>query len=214
MSDVVFTWPPGATWPQKRKPVFSTTVQRSVSGRRTRMANQAFPTWQYDIPVEYLLATVNGNANIGGDDLRTLLGTFLARQGQVDSLLLQDPDDNQVQGQLLGVGDGATLTFQLIRSYGGFFGEPIYAPNVVATVYVNGAAVPGANWSVSNWGAAAPGVITFTAGNAPGADQPVAADFSYYWPATFAADALEVERFASGFYEAKSVTFETLNQTS
>jgi hypothetical protein len=76
--------------------------------------------------------------------MQTLLGFYNARQGSFDTFLFTDPDDSSITGQQIGIGDGSTKTFQLLRALGGF-NDIIQAPNVVSTVYLTGAApaVPG-----------------------------------------------------------------------
>ena len=52
------------------------------------------------------------------------MGFFLQLQGQFGTFLYTDPDDNAVTGQAFATGDGATTSFTMMRSLGGFL-EPV-----------------------------------------------------------------------------------------
>ena len=41
------------------------------------------------------------------------MGFFLTTQGQLNTFLYVDPTDNSVGGQVIGIGDGSTVTFTL-----------------------------------------------------------------------------------------------------
>ena len=52
----------------------------------------------------------------GYDELRTLMGFFLQQQGAFQPFLYDDPSDDQASAQAIGIGDGGTAAFQLVRS--------------------------------------------------------------------------------------------------
>ena len=190
----------GLAWGTKRTPTWSTTIQKAASGKRTAIANWTYPIYVWELAFELLQA---GGAR---QDFQALMGFFNQMQGQFGTFLYQDADDNQVAGQTIGVGDGATTAFQLVRAMG--YVEPIFAPNVVTTVTVNGAALPGTAWSVGAWGSASPGIVTLTAAPAVGAL--ITADFSFYFPCAFTDDTLTLERFLYQLYQAQKVAFTSL----
>jgi hypothetical protein len=68
------------------------------------------------------------------DELQTLGGFFLARQGSYDSFLYSDPTDNTVTKQTFAAGDDVTTAFTLARAWGGFI-EPIGACAGSPTIY-------------------------------------------------------------------------------
>lgn len=74
---------------------------------------------------------------------------------------------------------------------------------------IAGASPPAASptWSVSSWGTTSPGIVTFS--SAPAAAAPIAASFSYYWPVRFAEDQCVFEKFTSGRYMVKKLTFKS-----
>lgn len=180
-----------------RAPLWDTRVQEAASGKETRVALWSYPRWRWDLSYNVLRSdAVNA-------ELQQLAGFFNARQGMYDSFLYEDADDNSVSGQTIGTGSGSTLSFQLIRSFGGFL-EPILAPHSVSAVYLDG--VPQASgWSVSNWGSNSPGRITFASAPANGVS--ISADFSFYFPVRMTEDSVSFAMFLSRHYKLKKFSF-------
>ena len=182
--------------------MWSTNIQTSVSGKETGVGTQSYPRWQWSLTYNFLRSDSTA-------EFQTLVAFFNSQQGMLSSFLYQDADDNTVTGQLIGTGDGATTTFQLARRFGsttiGFI-EPMFAPNLVSHVYVNGAAASG--WTVSLYGSATPGVITFT--TPPAAGSAITVDFSFYFPCRFLSDSQDFSLFLNRVYKTDSLKFVSL----
>ena len=161
MSSSVFPTLAGLGWDVTRTPMFDTTIQQNISGKEVRIANQTFPRYQWELTFDVLRqGIVHGTAYT---EFSQLLGFYNARQGQFDTFLYTDVDDNTITGQAIGSGDGATTTFQLVRTFGAFI-EPVLAPNTISAVYLAGAAIPSAGLSAPTNGA-----LTSTSAGALGA---------------------------------------------
>src|SRR6185437_3118733 len=178
----IFPVLPGLAWSVTKQPRFATRIQRAVSGRELRALDQPYPIWTWTLTYSVLR---DGG---GYDELRTLMGFFLAQQGAFASFLYEDPADNAVAAQMLGTGDGSVSAFALVRTMGGF-AEPITAPHAVTGVYLDGVRQDASGYSVD----ADTGVVTFAA--PPSAGKAVAADFTYYFRVRFADDSAEFENF-------------------
>lgn len=206
MSTSVFPTLPGLSWPVGRKPMFSTTILTSAAGDEVRISRQAYPRRQFSLVFDML------RVDAVYAELQQLEGFFNALLGAGDSFLFSVPDDSVVAGQGLGSGDGATVAFQLVRAFGGFT-EPVLAPQVVSAVYLNGVLKTlGADYSVSSWGATAPGVVTFT--SPPGLGVLITADFSYYFPVRFTDDSMDLAKFLATIYRAQGIGLITLKSGS
>jgi len=197
MSAAVFPALPGLGWNVKRTEIWRSRVQEAISGKEVRIADWSYPRHLWELTYEFL----RGAAALS--EWQALLGFFNLRRGQFDSFLYQDADDSAAVGQSLGVGDGATAVFQLVRAMGGFV-EPILAPNAVSAVRLNGTAQASNTYSVDP----ATGRLTFLA--PPGAGVSIAADFSYYFRCRFLEDTMDFEKFMSQLWQAKSVKFISL----
>src|SRR5262249_49619204 len=134
---------------------------------------------------------------------QSLLSFFDLRQGLFDSWLYTDADDNAVTDQPVGSGDGSTTVFQLVRTLGTYV-APIIAPNAITSIKIAGVVQSGGSYSVN----ANTGQITFT--TAPASGAAVTATYSYYFRCRFFEDSMDLEKFMSQLWLAKSVKFISL----
>lgn len=205
MSYSVFPVLPGQGWSVIKGAKFSTRTQRAVSGRETRVLDQILPIWTWTLTYD-LLRDKNDTRSGGAlgatfDELRTIAGFFLQMQGAFQAFAFNDPSDNAVTGQSIGIGNGSQLTFQLQRTFGGF-AEPILAPHTVSHVYVDG--VDSGGWSVNS----DTGVVTFLA--APANAKPITADFTYYFKVRFSEDSAEFENFMYQLWQLKQIKLQSV----
>jgi hypothetical protein len=116
-------------------------------------------------------------------------------------LYFNDPDDNSVTNQVVGVGNGSNKIFQCARTMGGFT-EPIYAPVSAGAVFkVNGTTQTASVDQTT-------GVITFV--TAPGNGLSVTWTGSYYWLSEFEDEMPEFSRFMNQLYELQSLKIKTV----
>lgn len=184
-------------------PEFSTTVAITASGHERRNSLWSDARLRFDV----------GPGVRSDAELATLIAFFRARRGAARSFRLPDPFDfssNAMTGtptmldQQIGIGDGLSSSFQLVKNYGGTAdpGEepqirPITRPRPdTLTISIDGV-------SSSAWTLEAGGMIVFN--SAPPQDAIVRAGFLFDVPVRFAEDRLDVTgaNFAAG--EAPSV---------
>lgn len=195
MSLNIFPALAGLEYPVVRTPIFKTLTQESVSGMETRAALQLYPRWQWTLSFNFLRDDAN-------DEFRTLLAFFLARKGAFENFLYLDPDDNAVEGQEIGIGDGSNRVFQLVRTLGGYT-EPILTPILVA-LSVGGVALTTSDWTSTDEDLG-PGQVRLNSPPAHGVS--VTATFSYWWPVRFLADQYDFSKFMNRLWEQKKLDF-------
>lgn len=209
MSVAVFPQLAGLTYPAIRTPTFQTRKPVSVSGKTTRISDWSSPRYSWEIPASVLRQGVIDG--VTETEFATLEGFFEQMRGGGDSFLYTDPKDNAVTGQAIGVGDGVTTQFQLVRTFGGNTID-ILAMNFLLgfTVYVNGVAKTyTTDYTINGWASvSAPGVIVFT--SPPGSTLAITADFHYYFPCSFDDDTMSFELFDSLRYQVKSIKFTSI----
>ena len=190
------------TYPATRTQIWKSSNQEAVSGKETLLSLWSYPRWQWQLPFE-CLRTIAGTP-----DFYTLASFYGACYGASSPFLFTDPNDNQVTGQGIGVGDGATTAFQLVRALGGVGGfvEPIYAPNQVTAIYLNGTAVP--SFTVTPYGQVGAGQVVLP--SAPAAGTTISADFSFYFPCRFTDDQVDFDMTYADIYAAKKLSFQSL----
>ncbi|MET0249899.1 MAG: DUF2460 domain-containing protein, partial [Sphingobium sp.] len=181
-------------------PSFSTQIVESPSGHEQRSSDWADARLSFDAG-----PGVRSDADIG-----TLIAFFRARRGAARGFRFADPYDDRSGAagmapgpldQRLGVGDGVTSEFQLMRHYGD--GEDAQARRITrpvpGTIRV---AVDGVE-QVAGWSHVGLGIIAFDVVPADGAL--LTAGYRFDVPVRFAEDRLDINRatFAAG--EAPSV---------
>ena len=199
---LVFPALPGLAWGVTKAPTFQTRIQRAVSGRELRALDYPYPLWQFTL----VFAFLRDNPAAGFDELRTLMGFYLACQGAYGTFLFEDPSDSYVYGQYLGTGDSGSAIFQLQRTMGmilpsGGFVEPIVAPNLITAVYFDGVTQSPSSYTVD------PGSGLLTFATPPSNGLVITADFSFWFRCRFVDDSYDFENFMYRLWQLKKLTF-------
>ena len=144
------------------------------------------------------------------DEVHAVIGFFEERRGRLHGFRWKDHADfkscpPQVSvgptDQLIGTGDGATASYQLVKHYG--TGETAYVRPITKPVAgsirvaVDGEEKSaGTDFTVD----AGTGIVTFLPGAIPGSAEPVTAGFEFDVPVRFDSDVLSVnlDAFAAG----------------
>lgn len=202
---IIFPELPGLTWSVTKSPIFQTRIQRAASGRELRALDYPYPLWQFTLSFAFL----RDNPDAGLDELRTLLGFYLASQGAHGTFLFKDPSDQSTADQFLGIGNSSRYTFQLQRTIGsslpgGGFAEPIVAPNIVDAIYFDGTIQNSASYSVDP----STGLVSFVIPPATGLV--ITTDFSFWFRCRFTDDSYQFENFMYRLWQLKKLTFITV----
>lgn len=189
MSNAVFPDLPGVDIKVRKTPTWDTRVQRAVSGKELRTAYYSYPVYKIGLSYNFLRAGAEA-------ELHSIVGFFNSRKGSFDSFLFTDPLDNAVTAQQFGVGDGANIKFQLVRSFGGH-AEPVMNLNGQPGIYVNGSPKAlGTDYTIDAYG-----MVTFTVAPAVGSELTWAG--AYYYRVRFERDEADFEQFLWELWEAK-----------
>ena len=204
MSNAVFPTVRGLGWSSVKTPEFSTIVQTGPALHTTRVCQSQNPIWHWQLLYDYLSddpARIVGPATY--TDLRTMMAFFMARQGQFDDFLFNDPDDNYAgpNQPLTLVSDGGSppeYFSPLQRTMAGLFSEDVTDLNTSVTplkVYANG--VLTTDYDILGPGLAVPGAsysgLYLAWHHSPAT--PVTAEFGFYFRVVFESDKLDFEQF-------------------
>ena len=160
-------------------PAFSTTVVETASGHEQRHVNWSQARGRWDV----------GTGLRRRDDLDELIAFFRARMGRAYGFRFKDHADYRALAQPIGVGDGTTTTFQLVKRYtsGPATVTRTIAKPVQGTVEVyRNAQLQSSGVSVDH----ATGVVTFSGPPEPG--DVLTADFELDVPVRFDVDEMEL----------------------
>jgi len=214
-----------------KTPMFSVEIQTASSGAEARLGYWSEPLWKWEIA--YAVLRDGFRDARAFDELRQIMGLFLACNGALTGFQFKDPDDNQVFRQLvpgqgyLGTTDGLQRTFTLKRSYGandaaasGYAGSEaigfldttqpfnLYVDNSATAV---SASDPAYGYALSTSSPKAQQIVFNTA---PPAGHALYADMSYNYYARFEADSQDFDKFMAQLWELKKVTLVSLRAGS
>jgi len=167
-------------------PEHSTTIVTSAGGYEARNAGWASARTTYDV----------GPGVRSEADIATLLGFFRARMGPARGFRLRDPFDSVGIDERIGIGDGVTMRFALVRRYGEVERRITRPVGASVTVAVRGAPTAAFTLEPGGWVAL---------DHPPGVGEPVSASFTFDVPVRFAEDRLTVSRATFRAGEAASV---------
>ncbi len=198
-----FPLPPGLGWSVHVSPKFKTRVATHISGREIRTAWQQYALYDLTLTFEVL----RGDATA---EIQTLMGFFLARQGQYDTFLLdlgavtRSAADDTVTLGAQGIGDGTTTVFTLVRAVGEAV-EPVgyVFPADLAGIYVAGTLQDPASYTF-----AAPNTLTFN--TAPVGGGQITASFRFYFVCRFSADSQDFEEFMANLWTLHELKLTTV----
>ncbi|WP_084582263.1 DUF2460 domain-containing protein [Sphingomonas azotifigens] len=156
-------------------PELSTAIVTSAGGAERRNAAWAEARTHYDV----------GPGVRSEADIAALLAFFRARMGPARGFRLRDPFDFQATDELLGMGDGATARFQLVKTYGESVRRITRPVAGTVAIKLNGVATTAFTLGVG-------GAVTLAV--APAAGGRVTASFLFDVPVRFAEDQLRVSR--------------------
>jgi uncharacterized protein (TIGR02217 family) len=172
-------FPPDISYGASGGPGYSTTVVTTVSGHERRNANWAQARGRWNV----------AHGLKKREQVAALIAFFRARKGRAYGFRFKDWTDYQAFAQLLGVGNGTTTTFQLVKRYSsGVVVEVRTITKPVAgtvRVYRDGVEAE-SGWSVNT----TTGLVTFTNAPAPGVQ--VTADFEFDVPVRFDSDQMDI----------------------
>jgi hypothetical protein len=174
----VFPKFPGVAWPETKEGQSARTIIPVLTtGKEVRINTWSgtLPIWKFTLIFNYLnqrqgyqysgqvpqpSSIVSFNPLIA-DDHRALQGFMMAVFGSWQGFYVDDPNDDSIVRNQIGVGDGTTLAFQVTRNFGAYLeniqninGTPVLAPDWQPSVAfaTNAYAVPTQNGMLSQAG--------------------------------------------------------------
>jgi hypothetical protein len=152
-----------------------------------------YPLWD----IVYELEWARGAENLPSTTYNYLLGFFMNAGGPFSDFLYLDPNDNQASNQFIGIGDGATTSFQLIRAIN-IGSDIVQNLNGVPTLYSNGALISSSAYTISSTG-----IVVF--GTAPLSGKILTWSGNFYYRVRFLNPEVRFDQFAQQIWTAKTL---------
>lgn len=191
VNDSVLPYMPGQTLLSKKEPEWGTGEQQAASGRTRTTSYRSAPLWHFQLGYNAV------RKRPGLDEWSRLVEFFNKRRGKFGEFHYFDRSDHLVTDQQFGVGDGVTVTFQLVRAVNSWL-EPVYAVVGVDRLTVDGEPVSG--YTVGELGR-----VTFAEPPALGA--PLVWSGAFFFLCKFDQDALPMTRPFNRIWDVKNLPF-------
>lgn len=188
MSTAIYPDLPGLSVEVSKTLLFSTLIQASATGRELRISQRTYPLVEHDLKYNFL------RDSAAYPELKSLLGFYALRQGDADNFYYTDPEDYQATDTSIGTGNGSNRDFQLLSAMGAHT-QPVFFPNVITSVTVNGTA--------QGYVLQSNGVVRMN--SAPGSGALVRWTGTYYYRSRFVDSKLSVEKFLHQVWAGRSV---------
>jgi Conserved hypothetical protein 2217 (DUF2460) len=190
----------GIAYPLPRKTIWSTVKNDALTNKRVRTTYMTYPIYGWELIFADTGFLRQGTImQVAYSEWAALQGFINQMAGGVGLFLYSDPNDNVAAAGLLGTGDGVTMTFQMTRGLGGF-NEPVYFPNVITDIQINGVTQAGSSYVVGNYGQ-----VTFNV--APPVGAAITWDGTFYWGCRFDEDETPFANVMLNLWELKSLKF-------
>ena len=189
-------FPPDISYKSKGGSGFSTTIFETTAGFEQRNINWSKSKGKWDISY--------GIKNL--DQMNLVIEMFMAVQGKAIAFRFKDWGDYQIGNQQIGVGDGTTASFQIVKVYTDAnshtsFTRIINKPvnGTLQTLTVAGTPkTEGTHFNIDY----TTGIVTFTSGNIPTSSQIILITYiEFDVPARFDTDELDISQ---EFFEVES----------
>ena len=192
MSSAVFPVLPGLAFPLQKKPITSTIIQTTASGRELRASSWRSPVFEWGL--KYDVVRTGTHFGTAYTEYETLAGFFNARGGRRESFLFEDPSDHTTAATPFGEGDGVTTTFTLGRTISGGFVH-VGAIHTITSVTIDGVATGAYTISGSR--------ITFAA--PPPKCAELAWTGTFYYRVRFRDDRTDFDYFMRSLWENRAI---------
>lgn len=197
---------PGLGYSVLWEPQFSNMpTAKSASGAELDLAIAANPLHMFTLTYNFL------RDRFGNTEFKTLMGFFLALNGNVGRFLFKNPDDYQVQQQAIGTTDGSTHVWQLVRTYGDGNNsgtEPVGYVDLTQpfNVYLNGVLQPADTYSVAQ---TAPVNQELVFVGVPSSGQTITVDMNYFYYCKMSTPNMSFEKFMNQLWTLKKIELQS-----
>jgi hypothetical protein len=200
-------------FPVKVDIVLDTIIGTTKSLREVRVAMQQFPLWDIELRFEELRDQtqniISDSQFPGYTEYMRLVQLWLSMYGQANIFAFDCPWDDSRLDQLIGVGDGSTYKYTIVRTWGTgalATAAPVGLVNVITNVKIAGVATNTLHYKIDRNKIYFINTVT-NIPEPPAIGANITMTFSYYYLCRFVADEQDWEEFAKNRYTVPSLKF-------
>ena len=204
MALALFPTPAGLAFPVSKTPMTSSRAVEAASGVGYRAQNWSYPRWKFSLNMEFLRQYASYQ------EWSSLTAFILSQAGMFGNWCFNDTTDNTATTQQIGTGNGAQVSFPLVRTIsapGQSYIEPVLYCHSLNAVYFDGAIQAG-GYSLSQTGFYGPDTLVFS--NSPPNGVSITASFNFYFVCRFLQDDPEFKLFIGGRWGVDKLDFESV----
>lgn len=202
MTNYLFPEFQGWSWEKTKTPQWKTNIYEAESGIETRIQRWSYPRYKIKLSFNFLTDNNVQGVTLEKGDIEKLQGFFNSVAGTAEDFLFKDDVENHCEKQTIGVGNGTTKEFQLLRQLPNWI-EPIRGIIEPPTIFVNGE-------EVTEFSCNSRGLVTFEEAPAPGSI--ISWSGTYYFRCRFDDDEIELTRTYEGLWESIEVNLITVKK--
>lgn len=209
----VFPTLPSLGYSVHKKPISSSTVTVSASGKAVHLARAAFPRWAFTLTYDWLRDKTQNSVPDptmnNFTEFTQITSLFIACLGAYGEFYFTDPDDSSRAGQYLGSGNGIQTSYpiQYIWGNGPFLPAitiPVGGINTIDAVYFDGVVQSSSLYTLDSTRTA----LVFLSPPSPGVS--ITIDYHFYFRCRFLEDKIDFEQFAKNRWLLKELRFESV----
>lgn len=203
---------PGLTYSTKWTPAYFNQTATAASGADVDVGIALYPIHTFELTYAFLRDGPRWGDALSALEFRTLMGFYQMMAGSRGRCLYRNPDDYRVYQNLIGTGDGETVTWTITRQFGanGYSAvEPVGQVDTAAgvNVYLADSATP-VDPTLYAIDTTSPVANTITFDTAPAAGAAIRIDMQFYYYCKLP-DAGTFEKFMARLWEINTVTLKS-----
>jgi hypothetical protein len=206
VSDLLFPTLRGLAYPITKTPHWKTLQTQTISGVKKFLQLYTYPYYSFTLKFNYL-----SDMNSQTDDIHTLASFYNRVGGAGVDFLYADPlfENNTVNAQVVGEGDGVTKVWQLNHTYGNFT-EPVFGILESPKLFLQNISTEEITDLVENtdYTINSMGLVTLT--NALSNGYALLWTGKWYYRCHFAEDEAELEQIFYGGWSLDELTLESI----
>jgi hypothetical protein len=204
------------TWSVFKKPSFTSTSTKAMTGKNTLFMREVYPRWEFTLKYGDTSWLRDQTQNIdpyielaGKTELAELAGLYTQCNGAYGEFYYSDPDDCSRANIVLGLGDGVSTIYPIVYTWGTGplmpeFQAPVTGIQSIVQVTLDGTVLDPTGYSLD----ATNTKLVLAAAPIPGLI--IAISYFFYFRCRFNEDKIDFDQWAKNLWELTELKFKSV----